>query len=68
MNFDLSEEQQDIQRLARDFAHKEVAPVAEELDREKRFPYEIVQKLGIPALEEEFTAAIEAELLAGASA
>src|SRR5215217_2464203 len=46
MNFDLTDEQREIQRLARDFAHNEVAPVAEELDREKRFPYEIVQKLG----------------------
>src|SRR3954447_1492121 len=33
-------------RTVRDFAEGEVAPVAEELDREKRFPYEIVAKLG----------------------
>jgi short-chain 2-methylacyl-CoA dehydrogenase len=46
MNFDLSDEQQAIQRLAREFADGEVKPVAEELDREKRFPYEIVAKLG----------------------
>jgi short/branched chain acyl-CoA dehydrogenase len=46
MRFDLSEEQQQIQRLVRDFADGEVRPVAEELDREKRFPYEIVAKLG----------------------
>ncbi|MGH2763558.1 MAG: acyl-CoA dehydrogenase family protein [Thermoleophilaceae bacterium] len=46
MNFDLTDEQQDIQRLVRDFAESEVKPVAEELDREKRFPYEIVEKLG----------------------
>ena len=46
MNFDLTDEQRAIQRLARDFAQNEVAPVAEELDREKRFPYEIVAKLG----------------------
>ena len=46
MNFDLTDEQQDIQRLVRDFAQNEVKPVAEELDREKRFPYEIVEKLG----------------------
>jgi len=46
MNFDLTAEQQDIQRLVRDFAEGEVKPVAEELDREKRFPYEIVEKLG----------------------
>jgi short-chain 2-methylacyl-CoA dehydrogenase len=46
VNLDLTDEQRDIQRLARDFAQNEVAPVAEELDREKRFPYEIVAKLG----------------------
>jgi short-chain 2-methylacyl-CoA dehydrogenase len=46
VNFDLSDEQQNIRRLVRDFAEGEVKPVAEELDREKRFPYEIVKKLG----------------------
>src|ERR671916_1777804 len=46
MDLDLSDEQRDIQRLVRDFADGEVRPVAEELDREKRFPYEIVAKLG----------------------
>ena len=39
--FDLTDEQQQIQRLARDFARNEVKPVAEELDREHRLPYEI---------------------------
>ena len=46
MHFDLTDEQEDIRRLVRDFAQQEVKPVAEELDREKRFPYEIVAKLG----------------------
>jgi short/branched chain acyl-CoA dehydrogenase len=46
MRFDLTEEQEQIRRLVRDFADGEVRPVAEELDREKRFPYEIVAKLG----------------------
>jgi len=46
VNLDLTDEQKNIQRLARDFAQNEVKPVAEELDREKRFPYEIVAKLG----------------------
>ena len=46
MVFDLTDEQAAIQRLARDFAQQEVKPVAEALDREKRFPYEIVAKLG----------------------
>jgi short-chain 2-methylacyl-CoA dehydrogenase len=46
MDFDLGDEHRLIQRTVRDFAIQEVAPVAEELDREKRFPYEIVAKLG----------------------
>src|ERR671919_1107093 len=46
MHFDLTEEQQAIRTLVRDFALGEVRPVAEELDRTKSFPYEIVRKLG----------------------
>ncbi|HEX8054025.1 MAG TPA: acyl-CoA dehydrogenase family protein [Thermoleophilaceae bacterium] len=46
MNFDLTDEQRNIRELVRDFAQNEVRPVAEELDREKRFPYEIVAQLG----------------------
>jgi alkylation response protein AidB-like acyl-CoA dehydrogenase len=46
MDFNLGDEHRLIQRTVRDFAVQEVAPVAEELDREKRFPYEIVAKLG----------------------
>src|SRR5204862_5584448 len=45
-DFDLTDEQLQVQRLVRDFADQEVRPVAEELDREHRFPYEIVEKLG----------------------
>jgi short-chain 2-methylacyl-CoA dehydrogenase len=45
MDFELGDEHRLIQRTVRDFATGEVAPVAEELDREKRFPYEIVRKL-----------------------
>src|SRR3954470_8065125 len=45
MAFELSDEHRLIQRTVRDFASGEVAPVAEELDREKRSPYEIVRKL-----------------------
>src|SRR3954469_25862877 len=56
--FELSDEQRDIQRLARDFADGEVRPIAEEIDREKRFPYEVIRKagelglMGIPYAEE----------------
>src|SRR6201994_2274271 len=47
MDFDLSDDHRLIQSTVRDFARNEVAPAAaEELDREKRFPYEIVRKLG----------------------
>jgi short-chain 2-methylacyl-CoA dehydrogenase len=46
MRFDLLEEQEAIRNLVREFAQGEVAPVAEELDRTKSFPYEIVRKLG----------------------
>ncbi len=46
MNFELSDEQRLLRDTVRDFARQEVAPVAEELDREKRFPYEIVEKMG----------------------
>jgi short/branched chain acyl-CoA dehydrogenase len=46
VDFDLSDEHRLIQRTVRDFARQQVAPVAEELDREKRFPYELVRQLG----------------------
>src|SRR5881398_1254321 len=46
MNFDLSDDHKLIQRTVRDFARGEIAPVAEELDRTKSFPYEIVKQLG----------------------
>jgi alkylation response protein AidB-like acyl-CoA dehydrogenase len=46
MDFDLSPDHELIRRTVREFAEAEVAPVAEELDRTKAFPYEIVAKLG----------------------
>ncbi len=46
MDFDLTDEHRLIQQTVRDFAQQQVAPVAEELDREKRFPYELVRQLG----------------------
>jgi butyryl-CoA dehydrogenase len=45
MDFDLTDEQKAIQALCRDFAREVVAPAAEELDREARFPYEIVAQM-----------------------
>ena len=45
MNFDLSPEHELLRDTVRQFALERVAPVAEELDREKRFPYELVAEL-----------------------
>ena len=46
MNFDLSTDHELLRRTVRDFADAEVAPVAEELDRRKAIPYDIIAKLG----------------------
>src|ERR1700729_4466293 len=58
MDFALDDQTQLLQRTVREFAEAEVAPAAEELDRTKSFPYEIVAKMaalgwmGIPFPEE----------------
>ncbi len=58
MDFDLSPEQELIRNTVREFALERVAPMAEELDREHRFPYELVQEMaelglmGIPIPQE----------------
>jgi short-chain 2-methylacyl-CoA dehydrogenase len=58
VNYELSEEQELVRRTVREFAEERIAPVAEELDRESRFPYDIVAQLaelgfmGIPIPEE----------------
>ncbi|HEY6781253.1 MAG TPA: acyl-CoA dehydrogenase family protein [Thermoleophilaceae bacterium] len=44
VDFTLTDEQKDIRQLAHDFAEKEIRPVAPELDRESKFPHEIIQK------------------------
>jgi alkylation response protein AidB-like acyl-CoA dehydrogenase len=46
MLFDLDDDTQLLQRTVREFAVGEVAPVAEELDRTKAFPYDLVAKMG----------------------
>jgi alkylation response protein AidB-like acyl-CoA dehydrogenase len=58
VNFELTPEQQLLKDTVREFALTRVAPVAEELDREARFPYELVAEMaelglmGIPIPEE----------------
>ena len=44
MDFSLTNEQQDLLALARDFARREIAPHVAEYDREERFPIEIVRQ------------------------
>jgi alkylation response protein AidB-like acyl-CoA dehydrogenase len=46
MDFDLSDDHELIRRTVRDFAEGEVAPVAEELDRTKSVPYDLIRQLG----------------------
>jgi short-chain 2-methylacyl-CoA dehydrogenase len=46
MNFELSDDQKLLRNTVREFARAEIAPVAERLDQNKAFPYEIVRKLG----------------------
>src|SRR5947209_11715173 len=45
MDFALDDQTELLQRTVREFAQAEVAPAAEELDRTKSFPYEIVAKM-----------------------
>ncbi|MFL5822104.1 MAG: acyl-CoA dehydrogenase family protein [Solirubrobacteraceae bacterium] len=45
MDFDLSDDNRLLRETVRDFAEREIAPVAEELDRDHRFPYDIVRRL-----------------------
>jgi butyryl-CoA dehydrogenase len=45
MDFDLSPEQQEIHKLANEFADREIAPGARERDREERFPWDVLKKM-----------------------
>ena len=46
MALDLSDDHRLLRSTVREFAEQEIAPVAEELDRTKSFPYAIVRRLG----------------------
>jgi butyryl-CoA dehydrogenase len=58
MNFQFNEEERDVLNMLRDFATKEVAPIAAEIDETERFPEETWHKLadmgmmGVPFAEE----------------
>jgi alkylation response protein AidB-like acyl-CoA dehydrogenase len=45
VDLDLTQEHELVRSTVREFAEQRVAPVAEELDREGRFPYELVAEL-----------------------
>jgi len=46
MNFELTEEQQLIRETVRDFAEREIKPVAKELDEKAEFSIELTNKIG----------------------
>ena len=46
MDYGLTEEQKNLARMAREFAERYIKPVRAELDRESRYPREIIQKMG----------------------
>jgi alkylation response protein AidB-like acyl-CoA dehydrogenase len=46
MNLDLTDEQRMIRDVARDFAEREVRPIAAAIDREARFPHETIKRMG----------------------
>ena len=46
MDFHLTNEQQMLRKMYREFAENEVKPLAEEIDEEERFPMETVEKMG----------------------
>jgi len=46
MNFDLTAEQLEIQKLCREFADAEIAPHAEKWDAAAEFPLDVVKKMG----------------------
>lgn len=43
-NLELSEEREQFQKLAREFAEGEIAPLAEELDKTAEYPAEVIKK------------------------
>jgi len=46
MDFDLTEEQKLIRQTVRDFAEREIKPIAQELDEKAEFSYDLTEKMG----------------------
>ena len=46
MDFALSDDHRLLRQTVREFADTEIAPIAEDIDRERRFPYEVITRMG----------------------
>ena len=46
MDFELTDDQRMIRDMVRDFAQKEIAPIAAEMDKTEAFPWPVVRKMG----------------------
>ncbi len=46
MDFSLTEEQRMLRDMVREFAVKEIKPITKEVDREGRFPWETIKRMG----------------------
>lgn len=46
MDFKLTQEQEMLRKMLRDFGEKEVTPFAADIDKTKEFPWEIIKKMG----------------------
>lgn len=46
LDFDLTDEQQILRKMVREFAEKEIAPIAQELDDKEEFSYTLTKRMG----------------------
>jgi len=46
VQFEFNEQQRMIRDMARDFADREIVPIAAEIDEQEKFPAEVVKKMG----------------------
>src|SRR5512136_1964145 len=46
MDFQMTEEHKMLRKMVRDFAEKEIAPRAEEIDASDEFPHDIFKRMG----------------------
>ena len=46
LDFDLNDEQQMLRKMVRNFAEKEISPIAQELDDKEEFSYTLTKRMG----------------------